>query len=235
MVHMTYCDKCMNSGIDIDGNPCTCRISAKSFYDSVSCLDIPAQYRGVSFNPSLVPTDLPDSYANYLKGIHNDILAGRLPDKNILICSPINHSKSILAYSCIEVLFRNGIPTFPLYDVLEIKRMLLDFDLGKKQTYDIQEPELLLTAPLLFAKIPRITSWEVYDAITVLLDRRVRRDNTTIFIYDGYWNQLIYNDKQNLLTGLMGDGHYNTLEVKSWSVSNVDSNLPEIKLKDNIG
>lgn len=232
---MSYCPKCMNTGIDINNNPCTCRINAKSFYESVSCMDIPAQYRGMQFNAALVPKDVPDSYANYLKNIHDSVVTGQVLDKNILICSPINHSKSILAYSCIEVLFRNSIPIFPLYDVLELKRMLMDFDLGKKQTYNITDPDVIMTCPLLFVKIPRITSWEVYDAITLILDRRVRRSNSTVFIYDGYWNQLIYNDKQNLLTGLMGDGHYNTIEVKSWSVTESSTKLPEIKLEENIG
>ena len=236
MVPMKYCTKCGNTGIDIDGNPCDCRVNSSSFYETVSCLEIPEQYRGISFNESLVPKDLPEGYTYFLKSIHDDMLAGRLLKRNILICSPINHSKSILAYSCIEIMFRNGIPIVPLFDVLEVKRILLDFDLGKKQTYEVKEPADIVTVPLMFVKIPRITSWEVFDAIAVLLDRRVRRNNATVFIYDGSWNQLIYNDKQNLLTGLMGDGYYNTLEVKSWFVeNNYNQKLPEIKLQDNIG
>ena len=235
MVHMKYCTKCMNTGVDIDNNPCECRVNAKSFYESVSCLDIPAQYRGVHFNEALVPKDLSESYTNFLQNISNEVSAGRIPKKNMFICSPISHSKSVLAYSCIELLFRSGIPTFPLYDVLELKRMLMDFDLGRKQTYDIDKPELIVSVPLLFVKVPRVTSWEVFDAIAMLLDRRVRRNNTTIFIYDGNWGQLVYNDKQNILTGLMGDGHFNSFEVKSWSLPDGPTGLPEVQIKDNLG
>lgn len=230
---MSYCPKCMNTGIDIDGNPCSCRFNAKSFYDTVSCLDIPEQYRGIKFNGSLVSSDMPQGYANLLQDIHDKVLTGKWGFKNLILASPIGHSKTILAYSCIESLFRQGCITFPVYDILEIKRILLDMDTGRKPVYEVEEPERLITSNMLFVKIPRLTSWEVYDTIALLLDRRVRRGNSTIFIYDGNWSELIYNDKRNILTGLMGDGYYNTIEVQSWNANSVSK--PEIKIEDNLG
>lgn len=232
---MSYCVKCGNTGIDIDGNPCTCRFAANTFYESVSCMELPEQYRGISFNKALVPKDMHESYANYLQGLHDDISNLRLSNRNIAICSPVNHSKTILAYSCIEILFRQGITTFPIYDILELKRMLLDMDMNKKPLYEVSEPERILTAPILFVKIPRVTNWDVYDTMLLLLDRRVRRGNSTIMLFDGTWNQLIYNDKNNLVAGLIGDGTYNTIEVKSFVPTvEVNNSLPEIQLKDNI-
>jgi hypothetical protein len=232
---MSYCIKCGNTGINIDGDVCECRVNVKSFYDTVSCLDIPEQYRGIAFNSILVPKDLHESYAKYLQSVYDSVLTGKWRQHNVVIASPIGHSKTILAYSCIEVMFRAGIPTFPVYDILELKRMLLDMDLCRKSLYNIDEPELIVTAPILFVKIPRMSNWEIYDTIAMLLDRRVRRGNSTIFLYDGSWNQLTYGDKNNILTGLVGDGNYNTIEVKSWFVSSEPTIEKEITLPDNIG
>lgn len=229
---MAYCTECGNKGIDFDGNPCSCKFRAETFYDSVSCLDIPEQYRGIIFTRALVPKDIHDGYGIALEKIYNDVVRGLFSKTNYLICSPINHSKSILAYSCIEQLFRSGVDIFPLYDVLELKRILLDLDLGRKQTYPEDNPQDMLTCPLLFAKIPRVVTWEVYDIIAMLLDRRVRRNVDTIFLYDGTWQNLTYADRNNILTGLKGDGTFNTLKVLAYDSNNESTGLPEIQLQD---
>lgn len=226
MVPIKYCTKCGNTGIDIDGNPCPCRFNAKSFYDTVSCLDIPDQYRGIAFNKALVSKDVHESYASYLQEVYDKIITGKWHQHNVVIASPIGHSKTVLAYSCIEVLFRNGIPTFPVFDLLEIKRIMLDMDLCRKQLYEVQNPELILTVPILFVKIPRIMNWEVFDTFAVLLDRRVRRGNSTIFLYDGNWGQLTYSDRNDIITGLVGDGSYNTVESKSWGIFGKENEKP---------
>lgn len=235
MKEKDYCPLCMGTGIDIHGNPCTCQVNVESFYDSVSCLELPEQYQGIAFSKVLVPKDLPESYVEYLQSVHDKVTQGNWHYHNTVICSPIGHSKTILAYSCIERLFRHGIPIFPVFDVLELKRIMTDADLCRKQFYEVDEPERVINVGLLFVKIPRVTSWEVYDAIALLLDRRVRRGNSTIFIYDGSWNQLVYNDKQGILKGLMGDGSYNTLEVKSYYVAKENNELPEVQVPENRG
>lgn len=217
-----YCTDCMNTGKLLDGSPCSCRFNAKSFYDTVACLDIPEQYRGITFSKFLVSKDLPESYGNYLEKLHDDIVATKLKHKNICICSPVGHSKSIFAYSAIESLFRYGVPTFPVFDVLEIKRIMLDTDLCRKPLYDIENPGLLLDAPYVFIKIPRVPTREVYDTISVIVDRRVRRGNSTIFLYGGTWEQLIRGDKQEVLVNMIGTGDFSTLEVKTWFINNTD-------------
>lgn len=230
---MSYCPNCGNTGIDIDGNPCECRFNVKSFYDTVSCLTIPPQYRGIRFNKLLVPKDVHESYANALQGIYDAVVSCKLNNRNIVIASPINHSKTVLAYSCIEAMFRSGIPTFPVYDLLEIKRIILDMDLGRDQFYDVENPELLYSVPVLFVKIPRVIDWAVFDTFATILDRRVRRGNSTIFLYDGVWNFLVNSDKSGTLTGLMGDGTYNTVEVIAYS--SITTAPTEPMIKDNIG
>lgn len=216
---MRYCEKCGNTRVNWEtGEPCDCVVDMESIFNSVSCLEVPEQYRGIAFSKALVPTDVPADYADYLEDLHNKILSGHLPKKNIFLASPIAHSKTIFAYSCIEVLFRSGIPIFPIFDVLEVVRILADMDLGRKQTYEVEFPEKLVTVPLLFVKIPRMLRWEVFDAVAMLLDRRVRRGNSTIYLYDGSWSNIVSADKNEITTGLVGDGNYTSLLVKSWSL-----------------
>lgn len=229
-----YCVKCGNTGTLLDGSPCNCRFRVESFYDEVSCVDIPEQYRGVSFNRVLLPMDMDSSYGAYMTELHDGIVSMRWKHKNVCLCSPVSHGKTIMSYSCIEQLFRKGVATFPVFDILEIKRILLDIDLCRKPLYEVNNPEYLTTAPYLFVKIPRVPTWEVYDTAVLILDRRVRRDNVTVFLYDGTWSQLIHGDRFNVLAGLQGDGTYNTLEVKSWA-SNAVRTDHEVVLDENIG
>ena len=234
MIVDNYCTDCMNTGTLLDGSPCPCKFNAKSFYESVACLDIPEQYRNILFSKYLVPKDLPESYGQYLENLHEDIASCKLKHKNVCICSPVGHSKSILAYSTIERLFRQGVPTFPVYDVLEIKRIILDMDLCRKGLYNVENPELLLEAPYVFIRIPRVPTWEVYDTISLILDRRVRRGNSTIFLYGGTWEHLIRGDKQDVLVNLIGPGNFNTLEVKTWFV-NTTEKVNQLLTETNIG
>lgn len=229
---MSYCAICGNTGITIDGEVCSCRSKVSNYFAEVSCLEVPDSYRGVMFNSFLLPKDVDDSYAKYLDSVSSRISTGKWESHNVIIASPVGHGKTILAYSCLETLFRAGYPIFPLYDVLELKRMLLDLDMCRKQVYDVENPEMIVTVPILFVRIPRVSDWEVYNTISLILDRRVRRGNSTIFLYNGTWNQLIYGDKSEILAGLQGDGNYGTIEVKSW---NVLTKSTGITVPDNIG
>lgn len=230
---MSYCTKCGNTGITITGEPCSCRFNVQSFYDTVSCLEIPPQYRGVHFSPHLVPKDVNPAYAEELRKIHSAVISGTWENHNVVIASPVNHSKTILAYSCMESLVRVGLQVFPIYDLLEIKRIMLDMDLGREQFHEVESPERLYTAPVVFVKIPRLLDWAVYDTFATLLDRRVRRGNSTIFLYDGVWSFLASGDKSGTLLGLMGDGHYNTVEVIAYSAMVSETREPQ--LEENIG
>lgn len=211
-----YCPKCGNTGIDIDGNVCSCSLNIQNFFNGVSCLDIPEQFQGVHYSELLVSRDMPEAYCKFLKQLHSDITTCRLKFKNIAICSPPGRSKTTFAYSCMEALFRQGIPTFPLFDMLEIKRIITDTDMCRKQFYDVEHPENLVQAPYLFARVPRVTTWEVYDTMSTLLDRRVRRGGCTIFLYNGTWEEMTFNDKHNIIRNLSGDGSGGSIENKTW-------------------
>ena len=224
-IPIKYCIKCGGDGIDGDGRPCDCRKKISSAYDAVCCMDIPEQYRGITFARELLPPDVDTSYGEFLQDLYRAIMSGILPQENYLIASPIGHGKTIFAYSCIEQLFRRGFSIFPIYDVLEIINILTNFDLGRKQDYDISEPGQLCEVPLLFVKIPRVSRYEIFDAISMILDRRVRRGGITIFLFDGTYNYLSSLDRNHVLEGLVGDGHYTTVKVKSWSQNRLRADI----------
>ena len=229
-----HCPDCNNTGIDINNNPCKCKFRVQTFYDTVSCMDIPEQYRGILFDRFLLPRDVPEAYGEYMQKLHDNIINDRVRAHNYCICSPIAHGKTIMAYSCTEQLFRTGVPTFPVFDILELKRILLDTDLCRKPLYEVEHPENMLNAGYVFIKIPRVMTWEVFDTMTTVLNRRVRRGNSTIFLYDGTWEQLTLHDKYGVFTALRGDGTYNTVEVSNWYIT-TETTIPDVQLEENIG
>lgn len=179
-------------------------------------MDIPEQYQGMVFSSALISKDMPDAYVIFMQNLYDSIVSLKMRHKNLIICSPVATSKTTLAYCAIQTLFRKGIDTFPLYDVNEIKRIMSDMDFNRKQLYDVKDPEKLLTVPYLFAKVPSAITIETYDIISMILDRRVRRGNTTIFLYNGTWESLTRADNMKVMASLVGDGSYGTLENKTW-------------------
>lgn len=219
----TYCPICGNSGINPKTKSiCNCRWDSDTFFSTASCLSIPVQYQGLMFNKALVPADTGEKYSNYLNELYGDITTLRLQYHNILLCSPHQHSKTIMAYSCIERLFRASLPVFPVHDIMELRNIMSAVDMGKEPTYKVDDPENIVEAKYLFVKLPMYPTWECFDTINTLLSRRVRRGNNTIFLYSGTWGQLIYGDKTGLLQQLRGDGSYSTLEIKNFEVQRTE-------------
>lgn len=213
-----YCEKCGNTGIiPGTGQICECKWNSDTFFSTMSCLSIPVQYQGTVFNKVLVPNDLGDEYRDYLDKLYSDITLLRMQYHNILLCSPHKHSKTILAYSCIERLFRASLSVFPVCDIMEIRNILNSVDLGKNPTYSYSDdPINIIEAPYLFVKLPMWPNWECFDTLNTVIGRRIRRGHSTVFLYSGSWSQLSYSDKSGAITQLSGDGSYGTLEVKNF-------------------
>lgn len=211
-----YCEKCGNTGVLLDGSLCDCQLNTQEFFGSVSSIDVPELYQGKIFNKLILPRNLPHEYGNLLQDIYDNVISLRWKAHNVILCSPPGAGKSTLAYSCIEGLFRKGVPTLTLFDLFELKRIMLDYDNGRKIAYDVSDPEYVVKAPYLFVRIPRIVTYDTYDCIAYLLDKRVRRNGSTFFLFNGTWEQLIALDKGNVLKNLTGDGSYGTIERSSW-------------------
>ena len=218
-----YCPVCGGLGVKLDGSPCGCRMTTELFTMDLVSIDIPEQYQSVRFNKDAVDMSMGAMYADYLFKLWSDITSAKLKNTNILLCSPKATSKTIMAYSAIQELFRNGIPTFPIYDLLEIRRMTIDMDLGRKSKYTQDNPEDILTVPYLFVKIPEFSNNEVFGTLTVLLDRRTRRNGCTIFLYDGSLTRLKDLDYRHIIESLAKDGSYGTLDCKDfWRKGDTD-------------
>lgn len=206
---MSYCAICGGTGIKLDGSLCDCKSSLDNIFEGTICVDVPTQYQGIVFNSDLVPSDISGGYAKFLQKTYDDITSLRF-SKNIAICSPAGHSKTVLAYSCIQNLFRKKIQIAPLLDVMEIRTIMADIDMGKSEDYAV------LDAPYLFVKIPLEASFQMYATISLLLDRRVRRGKYTIFLYNGPWSDLVYTDNRSIMKSLAGDGSFMTIENNTW-------------------
>ena len=98
MVLIKYCAKCGNTGLTWDNKPCDCGVNMHKNYGVTGAIEIPEQYRGVMFNSFLVPKDVHESYAAKLQNIYSGILDMCSSPHNYVIASPVNHSKTILAY-----------------------------------------------------------------------------------------------------------------------------------------
>ena len=69
---------------------------------------------------------------------------------------------------------------------------------------------------ILFVRSPSVITYDTYNNMSMLLDRRVRRGGSTIFLYNGTWRSLTSIDKRGTLKFLQGDGSGTSLEVSSW-------------------
>lgn len=212
----TYCPKCGGSGYLLDNTPCDCRMHESDLYDGVDCLEIPETYRTVKFNELLLPNSMGEAYRAFMKNLYGQLISLRWKCKNAVICSPMQTGKSVLAYSVIQELFRKDIPVIPIYDVLEIKRIMLDIEYNRNKSMGLDTPSLLYEVPYVFAIIPPMLTYDTYDAAAMLVARRVRRGLSTILFYEGNWNQLISNDSKGSLKNMKGDGTLTTVEVNSW-------------------
>lgn len=203
---MSYCPKCGNTGIKLDGSKCECQYNIKDVFTDVSCMEIPEQYRGIQFVKDLVPDLQNGAYRAFLDNLHTRLSNCDEKGINYVICSPPKSSKTIFAYATIRRHFRGGLEVYPLNDLYELKIPLLQ----------AEESSPICKVPYLFVKFPPLLTQEVFQTASLLLDRRVRHSGTTIFLYDGSWESLRFADKYSNFTAFSGDGSYCTVKVSNW-------------------
>ena len=213
---MSYCAKCGGTRVLLNGEPCECAVGVPDIYSDVACFDIPEQYRDISFMAELVPDEWNGSYRNFLNKLHTDISTASVKSRNWLICSPPRHAKTIFAYATMKRLFRKGLDVFPIYDALELRNKITQYDMGNKSDTADENLSDLFTAPYVFVKIPPLLNSEVFQLCTMIMDRRVRRGNSTIFLFNGTWERLVAADTFKSFTAYQGDGSYCTFSVNNW-------------------
>lgn len=213
------CEFCGGTHVLPAGGACPHCIDDTVFEITDYCLTIPHDYRGVQFNREALPDDLGEEYKATLDKVYKRVIDIKNSRRNYLIASPAKHGKSILCYSAIQILYQQHIPTFPLLDIGEMRRLMIDMELGST-SYVLEDmdavPAFIYTAPILFVRIPNMITFTTIDTILTLLDRRTRRSNATVFIYNGCIEEINKIDKYNKLKSLFIDGTSGTLIVKSF-------------------
>jgi hypothetical protein len=209
--------KCGDTGYTISNERCSC---GRADYGEITedCVCIPEQYRNLIFDPSQVRSDCDEFYPRFLGKLHDEIIAGKLKCSNQFISSPINHSKSVFAYSCLQAMFRRGEQVFPYLDSKEVSAVMRDLE-GFRSMGIIQdiktELALLHTVEYVFIKL---VPGEYYRDLITLIERRVRRGKSTIILSSYSWGYLEKTDQSNTLVHLQGDGSFNTVKVNNFWV-----------------
>lgn len=218
---MSYCIYCGNEGIlPKSGDPCPhCKSSVKVENEvDLTCLEIPVAYRGATFNSELLPTGFDIRYGVYLNKLFGEITMLRPMSVNIFISSPAQSGKTVFAYSCMETLFRKKAEVFPLFDVSELECIIRDTDKGRKSIYLNEDIKItsLYESPFLFVRVPDKLEYSTPETIALIVDRRVRRGVSTIFLSNRGWTDLVSADKTGLLKGMAGDGSFKSILNKTF-------------------
>ena len=171
---------------------------------------IPLQYQGVSFDKSFLPDKLQKPYGEFMENLMLEIIANmNIYQKNLLICSRPNSGKTVWAYNLYSHFASRGLSVTPIKDILEVRSILTSYSLA-------EQAELFSSARCSIIKIPRdIQPW-TFDTISTLIERRVRNNGFTIFLYGGKEEDLKSQDKFGRLSDIKGTGAFNTIKVYSF-------------------
>lgn len=206
----SVCIKCGGTGILANGEPCDC--GCKEDITLPTCLNVPVQYQGIRFDKSFLPKYLQDDYGNYMEGLIKDCTANvSMFNKNILICAPPNSGKTVFAYTIYGLLFAKGATIPSLMDIMEVREVMMNY-----YNADYEKIELLSTSKVAVIKIPQDLPIKFAETISTIIERRVRNNCSTIFLYSGSKEDLLAQDKFGKFKAIIGDGSYNSIEVKSW-------------------
>lgn len=171
---------------------------------------IPAQYQGVAFDKSFLPMDMQGKYGEFMEDLMVTILNDiAFYQKNLIICSRPNSGKTVWTYNLYSELTAKGYHIPTLRDITEVREILNSFD--KKE-----EAALYSEARCAIIKLPRDLQPWMFDTISYVLERRVRNNGFTIFLFGGSLDELKQLDKFGRLGYLRGTGAYNTVHIESF-------------------
>lgn len=205
------CLLCADTGIQVDGSVCSCGIHSK--VEMPLILEIPAIYQTAEFSASLVPIKMSRSYGTDLEDIIDVIKSKGKYNHNILICSPPNTGKTVFSYTIYKHQYTKGIQMSELIDLIEAK------ELFNTNSYDesIQiAKNILVNCPIAIIKIPLDLPNKFAETMSTILERRVRKGGTTIFLYGGSLFDLQNQDRFGVLKNLIRDGSYNSIRVMEY-------------------
>lgn len=172
---------------------------------------VPAQYQGIRFDKSFLPEKEQKEYGVFmeelLETIINDIA---FYQKNLIICSRPNSGKTVWSYNLYSLVTAKGYEMPPLKDVTEVRNILNSYN-------DKELAQLFSTSRCAVIRIPRDVQAWMFDTIAYIIERRVRSDGFTIFMFGGTEADLKAVDRFEKLKYLRGSGAYNTVSIKSFN------------------
>lgn len=194
------CLKCGGSGkpggcplCGTDSNKLNIKESKKeSFITSCLFRSIPENYIGRIWSKQILIDNHPErakdirfhEYCDKLERLQAKFQSGELYSKAAFIQAPSKMSKSVFAYSCMQIALNNGFTVAPLIDTIELKILLSicasrpDYKLNKWITYDNY-----ITSDIVFVTVTKTDMYaEAYTQIIELLSRRSRLGLPTFIV-----------------------------------------------------
>lgn len=205
------CLKCGGTGYTVHGKKCDCG-SVEERVIIPDSIKIPQQYQSIVFSESLLPEYVDVSYKAYMRDLYRECTTcEKWFNRNILICAPPNSGKTVFAYSVIGTLYAKGVVVSDLMDIMEVRELIMAYygDVRYSKS-NIAE------AKIVFIKIPQDLPVKLAETMSTIVERRVRHGVGTIFLFSGTKEDLKAQDRFGKLQALIGDGSYNSIEVKSW-------------------
>ena len=202
MANCIYCGDTLKTSL---GEPCPV-CSGKILKKSASVYNIPIQYQGVSFDKSFLPEKMQKVYGTYMEELLIEIVNNiSFYAKNSLICSRPNTGKTIWAYTLYANLYDKGVRIPPLRDIMEVRNLL---------NGSSEEGEMFSSSKCAIIKIPVDIQFWMIDIMSSVIERRVRNNGFTIFLFGGTEEDITSADKNKRYRYLKGNGSYNSLDVK---------------------
>lgn len=203
------CLKCSGSGTM--GNQQPCPDCMPGIVRNIPIVQgIPVQYQSAKFDKKFLPEKEQAKYGEFMENLLYTIINdSNYYQKNLLICSRPNSGKTVWAYTLIAQLTAKGYEIPNLKDIVEVRQIMSSYD-------NKDENILWSTARCAIIKIPRdIQPW-LLDSIPTIIERRVRSNGFTIFLYGGTREDLMQADRYEKLKFVVGNGSYNTLKIESF-------------------
>ena len=205
---------CDDEGNIIGKEPCDCGIQETIVLPT--SLKVPTQYQDIRFSKYNLKTELQEYYGSYIENLIKEITntAGQL-NKNILICAPPNSGKTVMAYTVIGQLFFKDVRIPEVLDLMQVRDTLM-------ARYNVDERLMVAisTAPIMFIKIPMDVPNRFAETMSTIVERRVRANGSTIFLFNGSNFDLEALDTFGKYKRLLGDGSFNSILLKDFGGSN---------------
>ena len=215
----TGCIHCAGTGFMIGNRPCP-YCNSKDDVDIVPIYDeVPVQYQRLKFDKELLPDGMQEIYGTFMESLMKEIVENASTfQRNTMICCRPNCGKTVWAYNLYSLLKSKQIDIPPVKDILEVKEIMSladrQYDLCKEFSND----------RFAIVKIPRQVNADMLESIQLIVERRVRNNGCTIFLYGGTKEDLKNQDHFGKLRYIAGNGSFNSVKIETFYDKKIKEN-----------